>query len=277
MDQHQPSNSTRPLSHATVHPSSSLARWGWELGNAPQRPKPKAGRAPANVHSQHGRVVLFTDIGSPLARASLRAFAEEGADLGVVCAPGRDDPEQIRMELDSLGVGVEILEIDTFEPTMAETAVQRVIRRFGRLDTLINSVGAGESGPTDPLTYRRAIAQALTTPLHFSLSAMPTLRMAPEAQISNIIHVAGAAGCALMSLTRFLAESSRHHGVRVHGLHDPKWFSKRLPARSERRQCDSNLTPDYLFELSSCLLSLSDGTSDAQSGQVLNPKCGCPG
>ncbi|MET9956576.1 SDR family oxidoreductase [Streptomyces sp. NPDC006339] len=122
-----------------------------------------------------GRVAVVTGgtrgVGAGIARALLRAGAEV-----VVCA--RRPPDEPVAEA---GHAAAFEAVDLRRPEAAADLVARVVRRHGRLDTLVNNAGGtpyrllGDGGPE---RHAKVLELNLTVPLTVSLAAHPALRAA---------------------------------------------------------------------------------------------------
>ena len=92
-----------------------------------------------------GRVVCITGGGSGIGRAMARAFAAEGARVGVTDLA----PETAEETVKGLsGSGHLALAGDVSESATANAHVERIVSECGRLDVLVNNAGV-ESVPGD--------------------------------------------------------------------------------------------------------------------------------
>jgi NAD(P)-dependent dehydrogenase (short-subunit alcohol dehydrogenase family) len=87
-----------------------------------------------------GRAVIVTGGCRGIGRGIAQRFAESGAGVLVCC---RNEPE-------SLPEGVAFVRADVREPDQVDAVIADCIKRFGRLDALINN--AGGSPPADSAT-----------------------------------------------------------------------------------------------------------------------------
>src|SRR5262249_56223226 len=86
-----------------------------------------------------GRVVIVRGARRGMGRATAELRAAEGARLVLLAAP-RDSSELDGLAR-SLGPAVEALTGDISEPDTSREAVKRAVRRYGRLDFLVNNAG----------------------------------------------------------------------------------------------------------------------------------------
>lgn len=122
------------------------------------------------------RVVLITGATGVLGRVVARAFAGDGARLGLVGTDG-DRLAGVAGDLDLAadrwvaGIG------DLSAPAGAQSAVEAVLTRFGRIDVLVHLVGGYRGGTsivdlaTDDLT--EMLDQHLWTTLHMTRAVVP--------------------------------------------------------------------------------------------------------
>src|SRR5256714_547867 len=78
-------------------------------------------------------VVVITGASAGLGRATARAFAREGAHIGLL-ARGRDGLEGARRDVEGLGGRALILPTDVADADQVERAAEAVEREFGPID-----------------------------------------------------------------------------------------------------------------------------------------------
>jgi NAD(P)-dependent dehydrogenase (short-subunit alcohol dehydrogenase family) len=107
--------------------------------------------------------------------------------------------------------------------------VAETVRRFGRLDTLINNAGVGSFTPVEAMTdddWDNVIDTNLTGVFHCTRAVLPSLKQAGGGWIINIASLAGrnyfpggAAYCAskagLIAFTEALMQEVRYDNIRV--------------------------------------------------------------
>jgi 3-oxoacyl-[acyl-carrier protein] reductase len=128
-----------------------------------------------------------------------------------------------------------VMRADMMSPAQCETLIRRTVRRFGRLDMLINNVGpfwVHDFGRLSVDGWQEILDGNLSGPAHCMRVALRQMRRQKRGQIVNIgaLHsdispggvldapVYYAAKSALMMLTRVLAGSEGKHGVRVNAV-----------------------------------------------------------
>ena len=154
---------------------------------------------------------------------SARRFAAAGYGI-VALARRRERLEQLASDLSP--ADVEIVVADVTEKDAPERAVSAAMKRFGRLDCLVNNAGSGKYKPvpdTSDADLDEVIDTSLKAPFRFSRAALKVMRSG-----SSIIHVGstfgilgginGGAYCAakagLIGLSQAIAVDCGARGIR---------------------------------------------------------------
>jgi NAD(P)-dependent dehydrogenase (short-subunit alcohol dehydrogenase family) len=161
-----------------------------------------------------GRVVIVTGGGRGVGRGISERFIQAGA-LVVVCSRRR--PEAMPS---SDGGEPEFVACDVREPEQIERAVDEVVKRFGRLDVLVNNAGGSPYADAASASARFSesiVRLNLLAPLHFAQRANAVMQDQDEGgAIVNIASVSAvrpspgtaayaAAKAGLLALTTTLA------------------------------------------------------------------------
>lgn len=107
---------------------------------------------------RHGEVVVITGASAGVGRATARAFAREGAAIGLI-ARGRDGLEATRAEVEALGGRALVLRCDVADAEQVERAAETAERELGPIDVWINNAMATVYAPLmdmHPDEFRRA-------------------------------------------------------------------------------------------------------------------------
>lgn len=180
-----------------------------------------------------GRVAVVTGASKGLGREIARAYAGRGARL-VLVARGEEALRAVEAEL---AATTEVLAVAADVSEEAERIVEGAIRRFGRVDVLVNN--ASELGPS-PMpaleAYRwqdleRVLRVNVLAPLHLTQLVLPGMRARREGVVINVTSDAGveayagwggygASKAALEHLSRTLAAELEGTGIRVYAV-DP--------------------------------------------------------
>lgn len=183
-----------------------------------------------------GKVALITGGSRGIGRAFARAFAAEGARL-VLTARGQADLDAVVGEINDGGGEAVAVVADALDREQARTPVAVAVRRFGRLDILINNVGGGTaSAPEqtalythDDEVFANDLILNLTTVYWTSQAAAVQMKSTGGGRIINIgSGAAKATGLAplayttakhgLLGLTRKMAEMVAADGITVNCL-----------------------------------------------------------
>lgn len=181
-----------------------------------------------------GRAALVTGGASGIGLAVAEALRARGDAVLVVDLPDAD-----RHGVDAIGAA--FFAADLTDGDACRRAVAEAIRRFGRLDILINNAGiqhvaAIESFPED--RWRLMLDLMLTAPFVLTQAAWPHMRAAGWGRIVNIasIHAKVAspgksayvsAKHGLIGLTRSAAVEGGEHGITVNAV-CPAYVRSRL-------------------------------------------------
>ncbi len=179
-----------------------------------------------------GRVALVTGAGRGIGRAVAIALAARGFSVAIAAR----SHEQLAQVAQAAGSAATVapLAVDLREVEGAETLIERVVERFGRLDVLVNNAGIGHFGPlegTSAAAWDELMAVNVRAPFLLCRAGLPHLRRARPGFVINIASIVGLRGYAdqvaytaskhaLVGLSRALAQELHEHGddVRVHVL-----------------------------------------------------------
>jgi pteridine reductase len=126
-----------------------------------------------------GKTVLITGgrrVGSDLA---LR-LADRGAHVALTYHKSRDVIEATVSEVERRGVGSLAVAADLSRADQAQSAVNTVMARFGRLDVLINMASIYRRTPFEELTpadFDEMLAANLTAPYHTAIAASKHMKL----------------------------------------------------------------------------------------------------
>ncbi len=189
----------------------------------------------------HGKVALISGGGRGLGAAVALAYARYGADLVLA---SRTDAELLdaAREARALGATVHAVSADVAEVRDVEQLVRAALKKFGRIDVLVNNAGVAhrevptwELGPED---WDRTIAVNLRGPYLLARALLPHLLERRQGSVINVSSICGsvaypnwsaytASKFGLEGLTRVLAEETKRTGVRVNAV-DPGLVATRM-------------------------------------------------
>jgi NAD(P)-dependent dehydrogenase (short-subunit alcohol dehydrogenase family) len=136
-------------------------------------------------------VVAITGASAGLGRATARAFAREGADVGLI-ARGRERLESARRDVEERGTRATVAQADVADADQVEAAARRIEEELGPIDVWVNNAMATVFAPvsdTTPDEFRRATE---VTYLGSVWGTMVALRRMRERDAGVIVQVGSA-------------------------------------------------------------------------------------
>ena len=161
-----------------------------------------------------GTVALVTGASSGIGAATARALAAQGAAVALV-ARRADRLDALAGEINAAGARSLVIVADVTDSAQAESAVERTVHEFKRLDTVINNAGVMLLGPLEnaPLEeWEQMVKVNELGVLYVAHAALPHLLKAAQsaprtvADLVNISSVAGRVarrGSGVYNLTKF--------------------------------------------------------------------------
>ncbi|MDB5822602.1 MAG: 3-hydroxyacyl-CoA dehydrogenase [Herminiimonas sp.] len=178
----------------------------------------------------HGKHALVTGGGRGIGCAIARALLQEGARVTLA---GRtvEVLNQSALELEQFG-DVDIVVMDVTDRAAVDRAFADAVKRFGRIDMLVNNAGQAASASfinTDDALWQRMLAVNLNGAFHCIQAALPGMLDAGWGRIVNVASTAGLKGYAYVSaycaakhgvigLTRALALELATKGITVNAV-----------------------------------------------------------
>jgi NAD(P)-dependent dehydrogenase (short-subunit alcohol dehydrogenase family) len=205
--------------------------------------------------SFQGKVVVVTGASAGVGRAVVRAFAAEGASLGLI-ARGRDGLDGARAEVEELGGRALVLPLDVGDAAAVERAAEEVEQKLGPIDVWVNDAMVSVFAPivdTTPEEFRRVTEVTYLGYVYATRAAL--LRMKPRdhgtiVQVGSTLAYRGiplqSAYCGAKHAIQGFHESLRcellhqHSNVRVTMVQMPavntpqfSWVLSRLPHQAQ--------------------------------------------
>lgn len=147
----------------------------------------------SNAYDFAGKVVLITGGSRGLGLVLARQFVAQKARVALLA---RDEAELERAGDELRAAGAEVLTqvCDVAHQEQVNSAVAATVKRFGRLDVLVNDAGVIQVGPLQHMQiddFRDAMGVHFWGPLHTMLAALPHLRASGGGRIVNIASIGG--------------------------------------------------------------------------------------
>src|SRR5450631_2375177 len=172
-----------------------------------------------------GKIALVTGGASGIGKATVMTFAREGAT--VICADvNAAAGETLKKEAAGADLKVDFVAIDMGNSDSIRAAAAEVLKRYPRIDILVNAAGWGDIQPylqNTPEFINRVIAINLAGPAHLTQALLPPMIAANGGKVINIASDAGRVGSGgetvyagakggMIAFTKSLArETARYH------------------------------------------------------------------
>ncbi len=137
------------------------------------------------------RVVVITGASAGVGRATARAFAKEGASIGLL-ARGRDGLEAARQEVEALGGRALVVETDVADAAQVEAAAKAVEESLGPIDVWINNAMVSVFSPAKDMTPEEYKRVTDVTYLGYVYGTLAALRRMLPRDRGAIIQVGSA-------------------------------------------------------------------------------------
>jgi len=142
-------------------------------------------------------VAVVTGGNGGLGQRICHALASAGANIAVVYAQSANEAGAVADEIRKHSVEAQAFQCDLTQPAQIQRLVDDVVKRFGRLDILINDAAYNKAIPfkdLDGLTteeWSKIIDVNLTGPMHAIKAAAPVMKKQGRGRIVNISSIAG--------------------------------------------------------------------------------------
>ncbi len=140
-----------------------------------------------------GEVAVVTGASRGLGFLLAAELARQGCKL-VICARDPDEIDRAAGRLGESGAPVEAVACDVTSEDTAQRLVDTALRRYGRLDIVINNAGIIRVGPVQSTTaadYEVALDTMALAPARLALAALPVMQGQGHGRIVNITSVGG--------------------------------------------------------------------------------------
>ena len=158
-------------------------------------------------------------------------LAKNGVDV-VITGRATEKLNSLKHELQNYGTKPHVIVADLSKPKTPELLIKETIKKYDKLDFLINNAGYAVAKPltiTSIDEWDNIIATNARAPFFLCKEAIPYLEKSDVATIFNISSVVGRLGYenqaayaaskhAMMGFSKVLAKEVQHLGIRVHTI-----------------------------------------------------------
>ena len=235
-----------------------------------------------------GKVVLITGGASGIGKATVMAFARAGAT--VICADvNAAKGEELKKVAAGANLQVDFVAIDMANSNSIRASAAEVLKKFPRVDILVNGAGWGDTQPymeNTPDFINRVIAINLAGPVHLTQALLPPMIAANSGKIVNIASDAGRVGSSgetvyagakggLIAFTKSLAREVARYKINVNCVCPGPTDTPMLATRSEKlREAFLKAIPFRRFarpeEIADAVVFFASPQSDYITGQVMS-------
>ncbi|MBA3647125.1 MAG: SDR family oxidoreductase [Chitinophagales bacterium] len=240
-----------------------------------------------------GKVALITGGDSGIGRAVAILFAKEGASVAIGYFNEHEDAAITKKKVDEYGQNCILIAGDLSRESLCKKAVALTIKKFGKLDILINN--AGMHYPAEDIkditsnqlmkTFSTNffsmvwITQAALESMQKGGVIINTASVTAYRGSSNLIDYSATKG-AIVSFTRSLSANLIEKGIRVNGVAPgPVWTPLIVSSFDEKKVATFGSDVPMKragepVEIAPCYLFLASSDSSYMTGQFLHPNGG---
>lgn len=258
------------------------------------KPQPEATRPkPDGAGKLDGQVAIITGGDSGIGRAVAIAFAQQGAHIAIVYLDEQEDAQETERLIREQGRDCLLLAGDIGRERFCEQIVAKVIKKFGRLDVLVNN--AAEQHPQKSVVdisaeqLERTFRTNIFAMFYLAKAALPHLK--EGARIINTTSVTAYRGSpelldysatkgAIVTFTRSLAMQLVDKKIRVNGVAPGPIWTPLIPSTfdADKVQKFGSDVPmaraGEPAEVAPCFVFLATEDSSYITGQILHPNGG---
>ena len=208
----------------------------------------------------NGKVALITAAASGIGRATAGIIAAEGGRIAAV-DNNRERLDATIAEITATGGEAFPFHANALDEAAVNCVVDDAVKRFGRIDILVNAVGgstiiAKPGATTDELTlaeWQSLIHFNLTATFLFTHAVIPVMKRQKGGKIVNLASIAGrgksvasssayaTAKGGIIAFTTKLASELGPHGINVNAIAPATTLTERIRPRWEQRPPEDRL------------------------------------
>ena len=176
------------------------------------------------------KTALVTGGARGIGAAAVRKLCEDGFNVAINYKGSEEKAHALSSELISCGYDVFCVKADVADPSQVNGMTQSVIRRWGKLDVLVNNAGYGYFGPifdtVSDADWQTMLSTDLTGVFNCSRAALPYMLREKAGRIINVASMWGQVGAScevpysaakagVIGLTKALAKEAGPSGITV--------------------------------------------------------------
>jgi 3-oxoacyl-[acyl-carrier protein] reductase len=136
-----------------------------------------------------GKVAIVTGAGRNIGRAIARQLAAAGASVVVNARSNQAEADAVVREIEAAGGKAMAVLADVGDAAAVEAMAQAALKRFGRIDILVNNASLRREKPIDQMSYadwREVMGATLDSAFHGVHACLPAMKKAGGGTIINI-------------------------------------------------------------------------------------------
>lgn len=179
-----------------------------------------------------GKVALVTGAARGIGKAVALKFASEGANIAFTDLVIDENGEQTQKEIEAYGVKALAIASNAANFEQAHSAVEQIVKEFGRIDILVNNAGITKDGLMLKMTeaqWDAVIAVNLKSAFNFIHACNPVMMKQKSGSIINMSSVVGVHGNAsqcnysaskagMIGLAKSIAQEMGRRGIRANAV-----------------------------------------------------------
>lgn len=233
-----------------------------------------------------GKVALVTGSSRGIGKAIAMKFASEGADIVLNGFGGQKELKDAEKSVKQFGGGVIGFLGDVSKPDFVKKMVDGAVKRFGKIDILVNNVGIYNRHTLEECSlkdWEKTIATNLTSAFLLCKEVAPIMKKSNFGRIVNISSIAGIVGsshgpdyaaskAALVALTKSLSADLGKFNIRVNSISPSYvntdmlkyWSKEKIKEKSNEMVLGRVAEPE---EIANIVLFLASEDSSIMTGE----------
>lgn len=235
------------------------------------------------------RIALVSGGSRGIGKGIAMGLAQAGARVVISYRSNKAAAQNTLREMQAAGAECFAVEADVTDASKVQFLVDTVAERYGRLDILVNNVGAFNWKPVIETTHeewQRVLASNLLSVFYMSKAVLSVMRRQHWGRIINLgavgaerafgqatISAYAAAKAAVVSFSRSLAVEEAKHGITVNVINPSNVDERDLTADEARKIRDTRSPigrPPSSQDVAVAVRFFAGDEADFITGQVLN-------